>query len=126
MTNDGCCGSESPIACDLGAISAADRPRYDELRKMLAASAIGKRELSDGVAVRISTERMALAQLAEWISFERKCCPFLDFRIDVAPESGPVWVSLTGRAASRNFWRTRSANSAKALLPQGAFRLWHS
>jgi hypothetical protein len=103
MTNDGCCGSESPIACDLGAISAADRPRYDELRKMLAASAIGKRELSDGVAVRISTERMALAQLAEWISFERKCCPFLDFRIDVAPESGPVWVSLTGRAGVKEF-----------------------
>ncbi|MGB8681295.1 MAG: hypothetical protein WCD12_00300 [Candidatus Binatus sp.] len=103
MTIDGCCGSESPIACELGAISAADRPRYDELRKMLAASAIGKRELSDGVAVRISTERMALAQLAEWISFERKCCPFLDFRIDVAPESGPVWVSLTGRAGVKEF-----------------------
>ncbi len=103
MTIDGCCGSESPIACELGAIYAADRPRYDELRKMLAASAIGKRELSDGVAVRISTERMALAQLAEWISFERKCCPFLDFRIDVAPESGPVWVSLTGRAGVKEF-----------------------
>jgi hypothetical protein len=103
MTNDGFCGSESPIACELDAISAADRPRYDELRKMLAASAIGKRELPDGVAVRISTERMALAQLAEWISFERKCCPFLDFRIDVAPESGPVWVSLTGRAGVKEF-----------------------
>jgi hypothetical protein len=103
MTNDRCCGSELPLACELDAISASDRPRYDELRKMLATSAIGKRELSDGIAVRISTERMALAQLAEWISFERKCCPFLDFRIDVAPESGPVWVSLTGRAGVKEF-----------------------
>jgi len=103
MTNDGCCSSESPLACDLDAISASDRPRYNELRKMLAASAIGKRDLPDGIAVKISTERMALAQLAEWISYERKCCPFFEFKIDVAPESGPVWLSLTGRAGVKEF-----------------------
>ena len=96
MANDGCCSSEIPIACDLGAISASDRPRYDELRRMVGAAVVGQRDLPDGVAIQIATERMALAQLAEWISFERKCCPFLEFRIDVAPKSGPVWLSLTG------------------------------
>jgi len=103
MSNDGCCSSESPLACDLDAISASDRPRYDQLRKMLAASATGKRELPDGIAVKISTERMALAQLAEWIALERKCCPFFEFRIEVAPESGPVWLSLTGRPGVKEF-----------------------
>ena len=109
MEADACCcnaeisRAEIPIACDLDAISAGDRPRYNELRKMLAASAIGKRELPDGVAVQISTERMPLAQLAEWISFERKCCPFLDFRIDVALASGPVWLNLTGRPGVKEF-----------------------
>ena len=109
METDACCcnaeisAAEIPIACDLDAISASDRPRYNELRKMLAASAIGKRELPDGVAVQISTERMPLAHLAEWISFERKCCPFLDFRIEVAPASGPVWLSLTGRPGVKEF-----------------------
>ena len=85
------------------AISASERPRYNELRKMLAASAAGKRELPDGIAVQISTERMALAQLAEWIALERKCCPFFEFKIEVAPESGPVWLSLTGRAGVKEF-----------------------
>ncbi len=46
---------------------------------------------------------MALAQLAEWVSFERKCCPFFEFRIEVAPKSGPVWLSLTGRAGVKDF-----------------------
>ena len=100
---DGCCNSESPLACDLDAISAGDRPRYNELRKMLAASAVGKRELADGIAVQISTERMTLAQLAEWISLERKCCPFFEFKIEVAPASGPVWLSLTGRPGVKEF-----------------------
>jgi len=27
---------------------------------------------------------MALEQLAAWISFERKCCPFFAFKIDAA------------------------------------------
>jgi hypothetical protein len=103
VTNDGCCSSQSPLACNLDAISASDRPRYNELRRMLAASAIGKRELPAGIAIQISVERIALAQLAEWISFERKCCPFIEFKIDVAPESGPVWLSLTGRTGVKEF-----------------------
>jgi hypothetical protein len=64
---------------------------------MVAATIAGKRELPAGIAVQIATDRMALGQFAEWISFERKCCPFLYFRIDAAPNSGPVWLSLTGR-----------------------------
>jgi hypothetical protein len=103
MANDGCCSSDTPLACDLGAIAASDRPRYNELRAMVGAAAAGKRELPDGVAIQISTDRMTLAQLAEWISFERKCCPFFEFKIDVAPESGPVWLSLTGRAGVKEF-----------------------
>jgi hypothetical protein len=106
MATSACCNVEifeTPIACRLDAIPASDRPRYNELRRMLAAAAIGKCELPNGIEVQISTERMALAQLAEWISFERNCCPFLDFRIDVAPESGPVWVSLTGRPGVKEF-----------------------
>src|SRR5277367_4394475 len=105
---DPCCSGETsaveiPIACDLGAIAATDRPRYYGLRSMLRPAAVGKRELPNGIAIQISTERMTLAQVAEWISFERKCCPFLEFRIDVAPKSGPVWVSLTGRAGVKEF-----------------------
>jgi hypothetical protein len=46
----------------------------------------------------VRAKRMALEQLAEWISFERKCGPFFEFGIDVAPKSGPVWLILTGRA----------------------------
>lgn len=105
MSDDGCCSSESALACDLSAISASDRPRYDELRRMLASSVIGKRDLPTGLAIQIDIERIALPQLAEWISFERKCCPFFKFEIDLAPESGPVWLSLTGRAGVKEFIR---------------------
>jgi hypothetical protein len=111
MTNDACCCSETPLACNLDTISASDRPRYNELRRMLAASVIGKRDLPDGIAIKISAERMALTQLAEWISFERKCCPFFEFTIDVAPDSGPVWLSLTGRPGVKEFLSQAFSNA---------------
>lgn len=108
MAPDPCCNTktsaiESPLACDLTAISAGDRPRYNELRRMVGTAVTGKRDLPDGLAIQIATNRLALSQLAEWISFERKCCPFFEFRIDLASESGPVWLSLTGRAGVKEF-----------------------
>jgi hypothetical protein len=110
MTNEDCRSSESPLACDLTAISASDRPRYNQLRRMVAASITGKRELPTGFAIQIDTERIALPQLAEWISFERKCCPFFKFVIDLAPDSGPAWLSLTGRAGVKEFVREAFAS----------------
>ena|ERR1700675_5039668 len=107
MTIDTCCGSsnatESPLACNLGAFTPAERPRYDALRRKVAAAVIGKQDLRDGIALRIATDRILLAEVAEWISFERKCCPFFDFRLDIARDSGPITLSLTGRAGVKEF-----------------------
>ena len=103
MTNDGCCSSKSPLVCDLTAISAGDRARYNELRRIVGTWITGRRDLPDGLAIQIDADRIALSQLAEWISFERKCCPFFEFRIDIAPESGPVWLSLTGCSGVKEF-----------------------
>ena len=101
--NPGTPTTESPLACDLTAISATDRPRYNELRRILAASALAKRDLPNGITIQIAPDKITLPQLAEWISMERKCCPFFDFKIDVAPESGPVWLTLTGRPGVKEF-----------------------
>jgi len=106
IAKDPCCSnaaSEAPFACNLEAFTAAERLRYQELRRMLSSAVIGKRELPDGLALQIATDRIALAHLAEWISFERKCCPFFDFGIEVARESGPVWLTLTGRRGVKDF-----------------------
>ena len=108
MPTDTCCNpgnspTESPLACDLTAISSTDRPRYNELRRMLAASAIAKRDLPNGIAVQIAPDKIALPQLAEWISMERKCCLFFEFKIEVAPNSGPVYLTLTGPPGIKEF-----------------------
>jgi hypothetical protein len=44
-------------------------------------------------------------KLAEFISLEKLCCPFLSFVVDVEREGGPVWLRLTGREGVKAFIR---------------------
>ena len=43
------------IACNMAAISSAQRPRYDDLVKRLSGSIEGRREIADGYTFRLDT-----------------------------------------------------------------------
>jgi hypothetical protein len=92
----------APLACVPGAIPEAERPvHFRRLTRLFTDAVRQRRELPDGRAFRFDAD--ALDELARWIAHERSCCPFLRFVIEVAPGGGPVWVSLTGPAGTREF-----------------------
>src|SRR5712691_6380984 len=72
-----------PLACNLAAISSTERPRYNDLIKRLRSAVQDRSELSDGYAYRLDTKKITLPEVAEWITMERLCCPFLTFQLDV-------------------------------------------
>jgi len=59
------------------------------------------RDLPDGYAFRFAPGSRELAALAELIDLERRCCPFLRFRLTVEPAGGPLWLELTGPEGTR-------------------------
>ena len=63
------------------------------------------RELSNGYEFRFGDESEVLRRLAEFVSLEKLCCPFLRFEIEVEAESGPVWLRLTGHEGVKAFIR---------------------
>src|ERR1700730_3017990 len=75
-------GDQAPLACNLTAISAAERPRYNDLVKRLRVAIQDRRELSDGYSYKLDTTKITLPEVAEWITMERQCCPFLIFRLE--------------------------------------------
>ena len=85
----------SPIACNLNAIGPADRPRYHQLVERLRAAIREKTDLSDGYIYRLDTEAITQTELAEWISLEKRCCPFLEFE----PENSQL--TLRGPAGAK-------------------------
>ena len=44
--------------------------------------------------------------IAEMIVAERECCPFLTFELVAQPNMGPVIVSVTGPAGTKDFLKT--------------------
>ncbi|MCZ6789262.1 MAG: hypothetical protein O7D33_04880 [Chloroflexi bacterium] len=64
------------------------------------------KELEDGYAFRVNGESASIVGLAEWVSLERLCCTFFKFTLEVEPESGPVWLSLTGGSGVKELLRS--------------------
>ena len=61
------------------------------------------RELPNGYAFRLPNESEVLRTAAEFIAFERLCCPFFGFGLEIEREGGAVWLSLTGREGVKPF-----------------------
>ena len=83
------------IACDIHAIPPAQRTRYETLRATVLAAARDTAETADGFAFRLGDDARLVA-LAEWIAFERLCCPFLRFTIEVDGERVRVGIGGDG------------------------------
>jgi hypothetical protein len=84
------------LACDLTAIPASVREEHVVTAPQLFACAQEVQELSDGFAIRFLNEPGRFMAIAKFVENERLCCPFLRFGLDVGPDSGPLWLRLTG------------------------------
>jgi len=93
----------SPFACDMTAIDASRRGQHIATIDELFRGAREIRELPNGYAFRLSNESGALLKAAEFVALERLCCPFFGFLIEIEPEGGALWLSLTGREGVKPF-----------------------
>jgi hypothetical protein len=91
------------FACNMKALDATERARHQELTKALLSAAQEKRELPHGYGFRLPPS--SLMSAAEWVSFERKCCPFFTFELEQARDEGPVWLRVTGSDGVKAFIR---------------------
>lgn len=94
--------SEStPIACVLDAIPDENRERHEWLGRQFQAAIDNVEELVDGYKFTLHKRQDVLMNTAEWITWERLCCPFFHFTIEV--ENEQVWLSLTGKDNVKEF-----------------------
>lgn len=92
------------IACDLNALTPEERDRREMVLGAIAQTIIGRNELANGFELSFDSATLDLAALGEWIALERRCCPFLHFRIDIAP-AGKIALALTGASGVKEFLR---------------------
>jgi hypothetical protein len=94
-----------PFACNVKALSRAERMRHTDNTKRLKAAVAETQEGERSLRFRVSDERMDLTALAEWVRLERRCCPFFTFQIELQDGGGPTWLTLSGRSGVKEFIR---------------------
>src|SRR4030095_8116847 len=93
--------NELPIACSL--TDPQFQRRRAELLKIFQGALLETKELDDGYAYRFPSGEKWIAELAQLITFERECCPFLRFNLWIEPANGPLWLELTGPNGTKGF-----------------------
>jgi len=90
----------SGLTCVPSAIPVAQRAQHFVLaRKLLNQQAAERADLADGYGFRF--EAGTLKELMQFIDNERKCCPFMQFELLISPDSGPLWLRMTGPDGTR-------------------------
>jgi hypothetical protein len=95
--------------CRLDVFDATDQHRYATLRAALKAAVTEVRELADGYAAHLTPDPAVFRQVAEWITLERRCCPFLALGLDWS-DTGDVWLRLTGGPGVKTYLATALAS----------------
>ncbi len=98
----------SPMSCqrDTGAFDLEESERYKSLMEGMRSAIQEMKELPDGFAFRFPSDPPIIVNLAEWITLERQCCSFFNFVLEVEPDDGSVWLSLTGGEGVKAFLQT--------------------
>jgi len=90
------------FACRIDTLDPHQRRRQQELLALMRRRAQSQDELADGYAFRLPTDPVLFQQVAEWVSLERRCCPFVHFTLEWK-EDDSVWVRFTGPAGVKPF-----------------------
>ena len=96
----------SNFYCNLKALSTKERARHALLTLEIERARVETIELANGFAFRFQDGAVSLADFAEWVSAERKCCPFFDFEIELQADNGPLWLKLRGKDGVKAFMQS--------------------
>ncbi len=114
--------AESPIACVLDALDRDQRERRQRLAGELRSAVKGVTELADGFAFELRNDDATWINTAEFITLERRCCPFLGFALESEREQASISLHITGRAGVKEFLR----DAFQIGHPTQGGKSWHS
>lgn len=100
--------------CNTKALTLVERTHHKGLTDKLIASRKEILETEKGYEFQYSPSTVSLAELADWVVAEGKCCPFFDFHIDLEREGQLLCLRLTGEEGIKPFIRAEFLVPAKS------------
>jgi hypothetical protein len=97
--------TQSKFYCNIKALTPEERAHHKQLGDKLMAARKEIVEMEKGYEFQFSPKDVTLAELADWVVNESKCCPFFDFHIDLENEGKLLCLRLTGEEGIKQFIR---------------------
>ncbi len=110
--------SDPVLACNIAAIPKEVRPLHQANTERIISAVQEVRELETGYALRLADETDLLQTLAAFLHYERLCCPFFHFTLDMVADQGPIWLSITGAIDMKEFLRSEGLVPPASLSQQ--------
>jgi hypothetical protein len=95
--------SELPLTCDMGAFTPSQREAHIQNTTELIQAVQSVQEIGNGYEFRFPSETDFISKIAEFISNERLCCPFLNFTLNIFSNNEQVSLLLTGPIGTQEF-----------------------
>ena len=105
-------GHPSAIACNVNAFTPEERVRHSAATAALKASVCSIEEAAIGYRWHFD-QTLSTSDILQWIVDEQRCCPFLDFVVHLACDSGPRWIQMSGRDGVKTFLAAEFADLLK-------------
>lgn len=97
--------AQGKFYCNIKALNPSERRHHGDLTDKLIASRKNIVETEKGYEFQFTPANVSLAELADWVSAEGKCCPFFDFHIDLEHGGNLLCLRLTGEEGIKPFIR---------------------
>lgn len=97
--------ADSPLVCNMGVFTPSQREAHILTTTNLIRAIQRVQDVENGYEFTFPNESELISRIAEFITNERLCCPFLDFSLHVPSDRKPITLLLTGPAGTREFLR---------------------
>ena len=96
-----------PLACNMNVFTPIERENHIQTTTWLFQSVQSVREVESGYEFIFPNPDGSeiLTRMAEFISNERRCCPFLKFTLTIDANPLPITLTLTGPEGTQEFLR---------------------
>jgi hypothetical protein len=83
------------FACDMTALNPGQRARHHDLARIIRPAIAATEELDDGYAARFEMRDELVMTLAEFVTLERLCCPWLTLAVEAERDRGALRLRVT-------------------------------
>jgi hypothetical protein len=97
--------TQTKFYCNTKVLNPTERAHHKMLTDKLVANRTRIVETAKRYEFQYSPSMVSLAELADWVAAESKCCPFFGFHIDLEDEGKLLCLRLTGEEGVKPFLR---------------------